>query len=48
MVRQLSWSYKIKDVDLIVELIGGAEGAAKKLVFEALKKKNMSWQLIRL
>ena len=28
---------KSKDVDLIVELIGGAEGAAKKLVFSALK-----------
>ena len=28
---------KNKDVDLIVELIGGAEGAAKKLVFNALK-----------
>ena len=31
---------KIKDVDIIVELIGGAEGAAKKLVFEALKNKK--------
>ena len=31
---------KIKDVDLIVELIGGAEGAAKKLVFNALKNKK--------
>ena len=29
-----------KDVDLIVELIGGAEGPAKKLVFEALKNKK--------
>ena len=29
---------KLKDVDLIVELIGGAEGPAKKLVFNALKK----------
>ena len=28
---------KIKDVDLIVELIGGSEGPAKKLVFNALK-----------
>ena len=28
---------KLKDVDIIVELIGGAEGAAKKLVFNALK-----------
>ena len=31
---------KIKNVDLIVELIGGAEGPAKKLVFEALKNKK--------
>jgi homoserine dehydrogenase len=31
---------KIKEVDIIVELIGGAEGAAKKLVFEALKNKK--------
>ena len=33
-------STKIKEVDLIVELIGGAEGAAKKLVFNALKNKK--------
>ena len=31
---------KIKEVDIIVELIGGAEGAAKKLVFQALKNKK--------
>ena len=31
---------KLKDVDLIIELIGGAEGAAKKLVFDALKNKK--------
>ena len=31
---------KRKDVDLIVELIGGAEGPAKKLVFNALKNKK--------
>ena len=31
---------KLKDVDLIVELIGGAEGPAKKLVFSALKNKK--------
>ena len=30
----------IKDVDLIVELIGGSEGPAKKLVFDALKNKK--------
>jgi len=29
-----------KEVDLIVELIGGAEGPAKKLVFNALKNKK--------
>ncbi len=31
---------KSKEVDIIVELIGGAEGAAKKLVFSALKNKK--------
>ena len=31
---------KNKKVDLIVELIGGAEGPAKKLVFSALKNKK--------
>ena len=31
---------KIKDIDLIVELIGGSEGPAKKLVFNALKNKK--------
>ena len=29
-----------KDVDIIVELIGGSEGPAKKLVFSALKNKK--------
>ena len=29
-----------RNVDIIVELIGGAEGAAKKLIFEALKNKK--------
>ncbi len=29
-----------KNVDIIIELIGGAEGMAKKLVFEALRKKK--------
>ena len=33
-------STKRKDVDLIIELIGGAEGPAKKLVFNALKNKK--------
>ena len=31
---------KKKDVDIIIELIGGSEGAAKKLVFGALKNKK--------
>ncbi len=31
---------RLKDVDLIIELIGGSEGAAKKLVFSALKNKK--------
>ena len=31
---------KFKNVDIIIELIGGAEGPAKKLVFEALKNKK--------
>ena len=31
---------KNADVDIIVELIGGAEGPAKKLVFESLKNKK--------
>ena len=31
---------KFKNVDLIVELIGGAEGPAKKLVFNALNNKK--------
>ena len=31
---------KNKNVDIIVELIGGSEGPAKKLVFEALKNKK--------
>ena len=31
---------KKKEVDIIVELVGGAEGVAKKLIFEALKNKK--------
>ncbi len=31
---------KLKDVDIVVELIGGAEGPAKQLVFNALKNKK--------
>jgi len=30
----------MEDIDIIVELIGGSEGAAKKLVFSALKNKK--------
>ena len=30
----------MKDVDIVIELIGGAEGAAKRLVFSALKNKK--------
>ena len=33
-------STKLKNIDLIIELIGGAEGPAKKLVFNALKNKK--------
>ena len=33
-------STKSKNVDIIIELIGGAEGPAKKLVFNALKNKK--------
>ncbi len=32
-------SYK-KDIDIVVELIGGAEGAAKRLVFNSIKNKK--------
>ena len=31
---------KKKDIDIIIELIGGAEGPAKKLVFQSLKNKK--------
>jgi len=31
---------RIKEVDIIIELIGGAEGVAKKLVFDSLKNKK--------
>ena len=31
---------KIENIDVIVELIGGAEGPAKKLVFNALRNKK--------
>ncbi len=31
---------KLKDIDIVVELIGGAEGPAKKLVFESIKNKK--------
>ena len=31
---------KMKEVDIIIELIGGSEGPAKKLVFDALRNKK--------
>ena len=31
---------KLKDIDIVVELIGGAEGAAKRLVFDSIKNKK--------
>jgi len=31
---------KMKDIDIIIELIGGADGIAKKLVFSSLKNKK--------
>ena len=31
---------KLKDVDIVVELIGGAEGPAKRLVFDSIKNKK--------
>ena len=40
MAKKLYGLHKIKEVDLIIELIGGAEGPAKKLVFAALKNKK--------
>ena len=39
---------KYKDIDLIIELIGGAEGPAKKLVFNALKMESTLLQQIKL
>ena len=45
-IKKNQWSsnyeniLKNKKVDIIIELIGGAEGPAKKLVFEALKNKK--------
>ena len=46
-IKKDQWLYnyldvtKLKDVDLISRIIGGAEGPAKKLVFNALKIVNM-------
>ena len=33
---------KHKEIDIVIELIGGSEGAAKKLVFNAIKKNAVS------
>lgn len=39
-IRNLTSLAFKNDIDIIVELIGGSEGAAKKLVFSALKNKK--------
>ncbi len=39
-LKNLTDATKKDDVDLIIELIGGAEGPAKKLVFNALQNKK--------
>ncbi len=39
-LKSFSDAPKKKDIDIIVELIGGADGAAKNLVFNALKNKK--------
>jgi homoserine dehydrogenase len=31
---------KLKDIDIVVELIGGSEGTAKRLVFDSIKNKK--------
>ena len=36
-MSQALWTRKLENVDIIVELIGGSDGMAKKLVFAALK-----------
>ena len=39
-IKNIKSLTKKKDVDIIIELIGGSEGPAKKLVFESLKNKK--------
>ena len=45
-IKNIKWldnyldATNIKEIDLIIELIGGSEGPAKKLVFNALKNKK--------
>ena len=39
-MKSIELSGHEQKIDLIVELIGGAEGPAKKLVFNALKNKK--------
>tara|TARA_B100000945_G_scaffold304095_1_gene289263 strand:- start:1991 stop:3289 length:1299 start_codon:yes stop_codon:yes gene_type:complete len=39
-LRNLNEAYKRKDIDAVVELIGGSEGAAKNLVFNSIKNKK--------
>ena len=46
MGKQLT-NIKKENVDIVIELIGGADGAAKQLVFEALKNKKYVVQQIK-
>ena len=39
-LKNYSEAYTKKDIDIVIELIGGSEGAAKNLVFNALKNKK--------
>ena len=48
MGKKSSFTYQNKNIDIIIELVGGNKGIAKKLVFESLKIKNMLLQLINL
>ena len=39
-LKNYIYASKFKNIDLVIELIGGAEGPAKKLVFASLKNKK--------
>ena len=39
-LKKCSQASKLKEIDIVIELIGGAEGAAKKLVFDSIKNKK--------